>query len=68
MCAAYSQFCKDYGFEKMVYDAADERFEKIEEILTGNLMQFLTYLTYQKDKMYASHEQDEYEERIRRNS
>lgn len=47
-------------------DAADDSFEKIKKIHQEPLMDFLTYLTYMKDKSIAEKAQNDYEDNLRK--
>ena len=46
----------------MVISAADDKVEKIQEIHTQYLTEFLSYATYELDHAYAQKAQDEFDD------
>lgn len=62
----YRKFSERYGFQKTIFDLADNKIEKVKEINQEYLTTIMYYLTYLKDKDIADVAQSELDETIRK--
>ena len=64
--AEYRQFSKDWGFQKTLFELADEKIEKVAKIKQEYLTDILFYLTYLIKKGEMEKKEDKFQENRRR--
>lgn len=57
---------ESWGFQKVVFDLADSKIEKVAEINQQYLTDFLTFLTFLIQKGEADEEEDKFQETLRK--
>ena len=65
-CGELRRLSKTYGFQKTVYDCADDRITEVEKIHQSYLLQVLVFLSYELDNAYAQKAQREFEDQQRK--
>ena len=63
---AYRDFGESWGMEKVLYEMADEKLEKVAEIKQQYLTDFLTFLSYLIQKGEMEEQEDKFQETIRK--
>lgn len=66
-CRQYKELSHQWGFQKLVLDAAEGDFTKVKEIEKANLNQFLIWLSYQILKSEAEEAEMQFHENQRKN-
>lgn len=66
-CREYKQFGKKWGWQKTIYELANEDILNVEKVEKMNCEDVLTYLVYLKHKSEAEFAQDQFEETMRKN-
>jgi hypothetical protein len=64
--AEYRQFSQDWGFQKTLFELADEKIEKVAQIKQEYLTDILFYLTYLIKKGEMEKKEDKWQENRRR--
>ena len=64
--AEYRQFAEDWGFQKTLFELADEKIEKVAQIKQEYLTDILFYLTYLIKKGEMEKKEDKWQENRRR--
>ena len=65
-CAKYRRFSQTWGWQKTLFEMADEKIEKIAQVAQIYLTTFLNYLAYSIDKGEAEHAQYKFDEQRRK--
>lgn len=63
---AYKDLQESWGFQKVLYELADSKIEKIAEVQQTYLTDFLTLLTYLIQKGESDEEEDRFQEQLRK--
>lgn len=64
--AEYRQFAEDWGFQKTLFELADEKIEKVAQIKQEYLTDILFYLTYLIKKAEMEKKEDKFQETRRK--
>ena len=64
--AEYRNFSEAWGFQKVVFEMADEKIDKIAEVNQQYITDFLTFLTYLIQKGEMQEIEDKYQEQLRK--
>lgn len=65
-CGEYKGFSKKWGWQKTIYELANEDILNVEKVEKMNCEDVLTYLVYLKHKSEAEFAQDKFEETMRK--
>ena len=64
--AEYRQFGQDWGFQKVLFDLADEKIEKVAQVKQEYLTDTLLFLTYLIKKGEMEEKEDSFQENLRK--
>ena len=65
-CAKYKRFAQNWGWQKTLFEMADEKIEKIAQVYQIYLTTFLNFLAYSIDKSEAEEAQYKFDEQRRK--
>lgn len=65
-CQRYRELGEDWGMQKIVFDMANSKIEKVAEINQQYLSDFLTFLTYLIQKGEMEEEEEKFQETLRK--
>ena len=65
-CAKYKRFAQNWGWQKSLFEMADEKIEKIAQVYQVYLTTFLNFLAYSIDKGEAEEAQYKFDEQRRK--